>query len=66
MSDAKTGELEMSMEMLNQTDEEKIGALMRLGATRRRATFIVTLGHDDVKGDAVNVSDRDSMKAKVS
>lgn len=66
MINTNTKAPELSMKPLGQTNEEKIEALMRLGISRRRSLFIVTMRDQEVRGDTVNVSNGEYQKEKQS
>ncbi|MBV9852380.1 MAG: hypothetical protein JO250_22170 [Armatimonadetes bacterium] len=66
MNDTEKPGVVLNQEALHQTDEEKIEALVKLGASRRRAKFIVQMGHEAINGDAINVSNTEGRKSKVS
>ena len=58
--------LELSMEPLGQTEEEKIESLMKLGLSRKKSLFIVRMRNHEAKGDAVDASVKEHQRDKVA
>lgn len=66
MTDMNSTGLELSMESLGQTEEERIESLMKLGLSRRKSLFIVKMRSHEAKGDAADASVREHQRDKVA